>query len=308
MNNTIYIESPVHDDVRRQRVLDGQIFVFMPRPSSLALCEFARQMLEEAFAPLDPREAQHALPVEQFVAIMVRVKPAFIHHPRSLALVGDLLGELRCDLERTYLDVPRLKAITHGGYLTAGIGYAYHPHRDTWYSAPFCQMNWWMPIYEIESESSMAFHPRYWTDPVRNGSAEFNYYEYNSDGRKNAAQHIKSDTRKQPKPEAPLELDPQFRLVCPPGGVLLFSGAQLHSTVPNVSGRTRFSIDFRSVHLDDLVAERGAPNIDSAAQGTSLRDFVRGTDRTRLPDEVIARYDSGVPSDGVLVFEPPVTP
>ncbi len=63
-------------------------------------------------------------------------------------------------METTYLDVPRLRAVTSDAYLTSGVGYAHHLHRDTWYSAPMCQLNWWLPIFEMSSESSMAFHPQ----------------------------------------------------------------------------------------------------------------------------------------------------
>src|SRR5437879_8784730 len=101
----------------------------------------------------------------------------------------------------------------------------------------------------------MAFHPRYWSQAVRNGSAEYNYEEWNRTSRQNAAQFIKLDTRKQPKPEEPMELDPQIRVIAPPGGILMFSGAQMHSSVPNNSGRTRFSIDFRTVNIDDRSEE-----------------------------------------------------
>src|SRR3989442_1366509 len=60
-----------------------------------------------------------------------------------------------------------------------------------------------------------------------------------------------------------LELDPQIRLVVPPGGIILFSAAQMHSTVPNTSGRARYSIDFRTVNLADLRAGLAAPDFDS---------------------------------------------
>lgn len=102
----------------------------------------------------------------------------------------------------------------------------------------------------------MAFHGRYWSQPIKNGSSDFNYYQWNADGRKNAAKHINSDTRVQPHAEEPLELEPQVRLVCPPSGIVLFSAAQLHSTVPNTSGFTRYSIDFRTVNIEDVVAMR----------------------------------------------------
>ena len=151
----------------------------------------------------------------------------------------------------------------------------------------------------------MAFHPRYWTQPLRNGSSRYNYYKWNEDSRKNAAKHIKVDTRDQPRPEEPVELDPQTRIVCQVGGIILFSGSQLHSTVPNTAGRARFSIDFRTVHLDDVVAKTGAPNIDSACTGTTLRDFVRAADLSRIAEELVLPYDQEPPKDGVLVFGAP---
>jgi hypothetical protein len=68
---------------------------------------------------------------------------------------------------------------------------------------------------------------------------------------------------------------------------------------------TRFSIDFRTVSLTDLEERGGAANLDSHSTGTSLRDFMRGTDFERLPAAVVAAYDSGGEVEGgVLVFTP----
>jgi hypothetical protein len=88
---------------------------------------------------------------------------------------------------------------------------------------------------------------------------------------------------------------------------VLFSGAQMHSTVPNTSGVSRYSIDFRTVHLDEVVSKSGAPNIDSASTGTSLRDFMRGTDLSRLPEEIVSLYDETCVDEG-LIFQPELTP
>ena len=79
---------------------------------------------------------------------------------------------------------------------------------------------------------------------------------------------FKSDTRKQPKALESLELAPEIRCVVPTGGVIIFSAAQLHSTVPNNAGKTRYSIDFRTIHRCDLQDSRGATNVDSACTGT----------------------------------------
>jgi Phytanoyl-CoA dioxygenase (PhyH) len=301
--NTVYFDSAVGDDLRRERLYEGQLFVYGPRPSTLALVEHARMMLEEAFGDLDPLTAQFEMPVEEYVAICAPLKPAFIHNDRTKELVRAVVAEIGADLEQTYIDVPRLRMVTSDAYLTSGVGYAHHPHRDTWYSAPMAQFNWWLPIYDIESESSMAFHPNYWNRAVKNGSREFNYYEWNSVGRRDAAKQVKADTRKQPKPEEEMELEPELRLVMPAGGMVIFSAAHMHSTVPNTSGRSRYSIDFRTVNRVDLEAGRSAPNLDTECTGTSLRDFVRGTDGSQLPEELIGRYDSGTKT-GELVFQP----
>lgn len=302
--HTIHFDSKLSDDARRGELYSGQLFVFAPRPATKALCEFAREMIEEAFRGLDPRRAQYAMPVEEYVSIVAPLKPQFIHHPRTKQLVRDVVEEMGCDLDETYIDVPRLRMVTSDGYLTSGVGYAHHPHRDTWYSAPMAQINHWLPIYDIVSENSMAFHPRYWSQPIRNGSREFNYYEWNSTGRLNAAAHVKADQRRQPKPAEPIELDPQVRLICHAGGNVVFSAAQLHSTVPNTSGVARYSIDFRTVNIADLRARRGAPNIDSEPQGTSLRDFVRASDLSPMPADVVAMYENVEPGGGILIFKP----
>jgi len=85
-------------------------------------------------------------------------------------------------------------------------------------------------------------------------------------------------------------MQPDIRLITPPGGIIVFSGAQLHTTVPNTSGKTRFSIDFRSVNRRDVEAGLGAPNIDSDCTGTNLGDFLRATDLETLPQDVIDGY------------------
>jgi hypothetical protein len=290
----MYSNPRFDDGERRARLFQGEVFIYRAREQSQALIGFARELITEAFGGLDPETAQHELPVERFAAILAELKPKFIHHPRSKELLGDLLRSFGCDAEKTYFDVPRMRSSTSDDYLTTGIAYAFHPHRDTWYSAPLCQVNWWIPIFEVSPENVMTFHPRYWGTPVKNGSRNYDYYEWNRTSRFNAAQHIGKDTRVQPKPEEPIELEPRVTPVPEPGGVMIFSGNQLHSSVPNTSGRTRYSIDFRSVHIDDVIERREAPNFDCACTGTTLRDFLRVSDLDRMPEEVALAYEGKV--------------
>ncbi len=302
--NTVYYDDPCTDDVRRQRLFEGQLFVYSPRASTLAFVEFARTMIREAFAPHDPETAQYQMPVEQYAAILGKLKPSFIHHQESKRHLQTILTEMGCDPAKTYFDVPKMRSSTSDRYLTTGIAYAWHPHRDTWYSAPQCQINWWIPIYDIQSDNAMAFHPRYWAHPVNNNSSGYNYYKWNQQNRgAHVAQYLKEDPRPLPKATGPMELDPQVRLIVPAGGIILFSAAQMHSSVPNVSGKTRFSIDFRVVHLDDVAAKRGAPRVDEECTGTTMRDYLRATDLAHVPGELVALYDDGTGVEGTLLYQ-----
>lgn len=290
--NSIFYDAKVSDQERRAGLYNGQLYVYSPRPSALELCDLARELAKAAFAPYDPVEAQFHFPVERFAAILAELKPRFIHHPECKRLLPLIFQDLGCSLEMTYFDVPRLRTSTSDNFLTTGISYAFHPHRDTWYSAPQCQLNWWIPVFEVVPENVMAFHPHYWSHPVQNSSNVYNYAEWNRVSRYIASQQIGKDTRVQPRPQESMNLDPQIRVVLPVGGVLIFSGAQMHSTVPNTSGKTRFSIDFRTIHLGDAQSRTGAPNIDSACTGTSMGDFLRASDLTHVSPELVAAYDT----------------
>lgn len=288
---TLYVDRVTADETRRRGLYCGDLYTFSPTSGSAGLCALARELSEEAFSPHDPQLAQETMPVEEYVEILGALKPGFIHHPTAKSLISTLLSELGCDLEKTYFDVPRLRTMAHGEYLKAGLALQFHPHRDTWFSAPHQQINWWLPVYEVEADNCMAFHPRYFDSPIRNSSADYDYEEWNRTGRMQASQIVKTETRRQPRPEEPLDLSSEIRVVTPVGGVLAFSAAHLHATVPNTTDRTRFSIDFRTVNIDDLAEGVGAANIDSMCTGTTMRDYRRASDLEPLPEEIVELHD-----------------
>jgi hypothetical protein len=89
--SSIFFDTKLSDEKRREHLYNGQIFVYGTCPSAIAMSDFAREMIEEAFAPV-------------------------------------------------------------------------------------CQLNWWLPIYEVEPDNIMAFHPRYWSQSVKNSSSGYNYH------------------------------------------------------------------------------------------------------------------------------------
>lgn len=298
-------ETNLTDDERRRRLYDGEVFCIPPRDTVKAFTQFAFGMITQAFDGHDPLTAHNELAVDEYVEILATLKPRFTHHYKSKQLLRDILLDMGADPSKTYFDVPKLRVVPPSDYLSAGLGYNYTPHRDTWYSAPQCQNNWWTPIAGNSSVTGMQFHPDFWQRPAPNTSNDFDAYEWNRTARRDAAAYVKDDPRPHPR-LAEGRPGTELRVVGEPGSLLSFSGAQLHSTVPNRTGTARLSIDFRTVHIDDLVSQAGPDNVDSQSTGTSVRDYCRADTGESLPDRVIAQYDHNGSSEGVLVFDPSV--
>src|SRR6266403_450826 len=95
------------DEARRQRIFNGSIFLTSPLPSVASLCRLAQSSIEEAFSRPDPQAAQFNLSVEEFVGIIGPLKSGFTNDYRTKELLRGILSEFRCDLDRTYFDLPR---------------------------------------------------------------------------------------------------------------------------------------------------------------------------------------------------------
>jgi hypothetical protein len=65
------------------------------------------------------------------------------------------------------------------------------------------------------------------------------------------------------------------------------------ASIPNTSGPTRYSTNFRTVHAANLCSGNGARMTDVECTGTALRDFPRRTDGVRFTEEEVAPRQPG---------------
>ena len=274
----LHVDAPFDEPARRAQMFDGALFLASATPAFQDLNEFARSRIAQAFAPLAPRTAQDALAVERFVEVVGPLKSDFTNHRRTKELVRAVLAERGYDLDATYFDVPRLRVVAAGSYLRAGVGYAYKAHRDTWYASPQSQINWWSPLYDLESSQSLVFYPGYFERAVPNSSNDFDYGDWQKNGRAAASMQVAADRRNHPLPLGELSDADELRIVMRADQSIMFSAAHLHATAPNTASTTRFSIDFRTVDIADLAAGRGAPNADARASGSTIGDYIRAND------------------------------
>jgi hypothetical protein len=300
----VHIDPGFTDEERRARLFAGDVVVYTHVPEIQAFADFTQKLVTDVFAPHAPATVHREHTPEELADILIDFKPSFIHHPESIEHVRRITTALGADPESIYADVPKLRTAFPEGGLSTGIAYAFQPHRDTWYAAPPQQINWWMPVFPAQAENVMEFYPRWFGNSIDNNSDEYSYYQANA-----WRGHIKDfsggkDTRVHPAPKQPLPADePRLCLVPPVGGMMLFSGDQLHATIPNRTAATRYSIDFRTVHIEDVRSGHGAPRADVHCIGTSMRDFRRLTDRADMDEADVLPYDTEG-AEGIKVFQP----
>lgn len=299
---TLYIDPQFDGDQIRERLFAGDLIVLTRLTAIDRFVEHTTQQLRELFAPHDPEHiAEHITP-EELAVLLGTWKPDFIHSPKSRDLLKDVVLEAGFPAEHTHYDLPKPRTSMPKGHLNSGVAFAFPWHRDAWYSAPKQQVNFWFPIFAARPDNAMSFDLSKFGKPVENDSRLFDYYGNNAARHSTAAQ-VGREVQARPGAGGHRAVD-ELCVLPPPGGVLLFSGAQLHTSIPNTSGLARFSVDFRTVDVRDVLQDRGAPVVDADCTGTSIRDFVSLRDDAPFDEAMVRELFGSPPDDVMLVFEP----
>lgn len=287
----------------RQRLYSGDLVILTRLRALEEFVGYMRDELTALFAPYDPEHVHEHIEPPEMAKILGEWKPRWIHAERSRELVRAIIAEAGFDPEYTHYDVPKPRTSFPSGHLSTGIAFAFPWHRDVWYSAPIQQINWWLPVFPVRETNAMSFDLANFARAVPNTSGDFDYYKNNAQRlstSKSAGKEV------QARPGA-IDHTPSVDVIPlpAPGQVLLFSGAQLHTSIPNSSGLARYSVDFRTVDTRDLLARRGAPLADAYCAGTAIRDFLSIKDESSFGEEMIRSLFGAPPSDAMLVYAAP---
>ena len=284
----------------RSLLYQGDLVLFTRVKAVQELANFTETHLRELFAPYDPEFAHLHFTPEATASLLAEWKPSFMRLERSKALVRAIIAEVGFSMGETYVDLLKVRTAFPTGHLTTGIAFAFPWHRDTWYAAPAQQINWWLPVSDLTAKNAMKFDLSSFSRPISNTSSSFDYYQINKD-RATTATQIRAESQSRPAAVGH-ETSDSLVVLGGPGSVLLFSGAQLHASIPNESGRSRFSIDFRTIDRGDVLSRTGAPLIDVNCTGTSLRDFVKPMSGQPLDEDLVRSLHGMPPPDAVLRF------
>ncbi|MCR9141920.1 MAG: hypothetical protein NXI24_06680 [bacterium] len=280
-NSDVRIEAYRGEDPAREiyagRVLriagGGRAFVELLRPRLVELFEVSNQNdLEFAHEVHDPARLYQLTTRAQ---AWLREDEGFLRAARRLLAAFDTGAQ---DLR---FDGPRLRVVPHDGFRVPAAAPAYYVHRDTWFANPVGQWNWWIPVFDTPAGRGFRIYPECFDRSVPNNSGEFDLNEWNRAGgfQSGKAGDSAADAARQvhprPNPEwAGENLEGAGRGLAiegRAGDCVLFSAQHLHGTIPNASGRTRFSVELRSVRPGDSGTPRETDNRSRGSTFTTMR-------------------------------------
>lgn len=269
--------SPFLDDDQliRTNAYQGQIYLFEENETSTFLVDRINEELIKTFGE-NPRKAQFDYTDEAYFEKIGQLRKLFYTTAEYIELAKKLMEEFGFDTEENVIDPIRIRVIQHEGHLNPKAAPIYHGHRDTWYSNPQNQLTWWIPLHDITINESFEFYPQYFEKSVKNDSEAFDYNAWMEKGRDKKIGWQNKDTGwKEVYPRLLEKVEGEkVQVTCKKGQILLFAGQHLHQTIPNLTVKTRFSVDFRSVHKEDFENEIMPKNVDNRSVGTSFIDHI----------------------------------
>jgi hypothetical protein len=269
-------ELPAENEAVRDALYRGVVFQLPPNEASRSLVASVNERLDAELGR-PAREAQFRFSEDEFFERVGRLRREFYLEPPFHSAVTRLITSLGFDPRQTAFDPARLRVISHRGFENPAAKAVYYAHRDTWYSHPQCQITWWIPLHDASPDETFVFFPKYFQRPVPNDSDVFDYDEWIRNGwsLKIGWQNKESGlTARYPGVTGEVDLASRVGFSCRSGEVLLFAGSHFHQTNQNTTGRTRFSLDFRTADRRDVEASRGAPNVDNRSRGSVFCDYV----------------------------------
>lgn len=260
-------------DIYKNCITLGDVHILKDLDSLNEIINYSKNIINKHFGDFkNVQNAQEKLNIKDYIEIIMKIKNDFTNSDKTNEIIKSLLKKLNLQNKDIFFDKPKIRVVTYNKYLESGAGYVFKPHRDSWYAGPISQLNFWFPIFDVDHNSTFAIYPNYWKKKILNSSENFDYEIWKKKFRFAAKEQIKTDKRNHPLALEEVDKSEEFRLVCNAGDLVIFSGCHLHGTIPNISDKTRFSIDFRILSKDFHKKNIGI-NIDSKSTGSTVEDF-----------------------------------
>jgi hypothetical protein len=276
---------PVSQRDFHDRIYQGEIFRFSTLARMRDLVAFAQRMVEESLAPHVPVEVHRHLPHARQIEAFAKIEKDFARCGEVKRLWAGVFEAAGLDPALLARDRLHLRFQPHQDP-AAGLPRSRNTstvafHRDTWGSNLYAQTNWWAPVYPISAGRTVALYPDLWTRAVPNTSASFDLEALFTRARSEGRHALGADDAI-PHLSGQVDVGRVEPVVIEPGEIIAFSSAHAHAGVGNTTGLTRISLETRTLWIEDVLAGRGAPNLDGDAPWMAPGLFRRVSDGEKL--------------------------
>ena len=271
---------------RSEMLYAGQLLVFRQVPAMQELIAYTDALLRKYLGEGDSTTIQTRLNEADYLRLMGKAQHEFRSGSESKQLFFKALTQIGVDPESTYWDHFPLRAVPCGGTHKGGRCEEVGVHRDSWGANINAQLNWWAPIYPLSPGRTIVFYPDYWQRSLANDTATWSIEEYIRQRNLLPNKERAVGYSSVPLPQEPVDSSCLFPVIIDPGDLLCFASAHLHASGKNFSDRTRFSVEMRSVNIDEVQGGYGAPNVDNAGTKPMYKWFRRVSDNQSLADAI----------------------
>ncbi len=235
----------------KQSIFEGNIFIFKKSSLCLELINLTNKFFYIHFGisteDFIKNENLKIFEENKLIEFQDKIKKS----KSLLALFCELLREFKFNVKETLTDKitfrysPSVKKEPLGNLKPA------KAHRDTWASNVFNQINWWIPLHDVEESSSIFIVPEYFDKKISNNSKAWSFKNYK---------------KIQNYPSTPFT-DFKFKknqvkyFKLKKGEVLCFSGNHIHGSVLGI--KKRINLETRTICNNDEKIFNIPKNVDS---------------------------------------------
>lgn len=282
--------SALTQEALSEAIFSGQVLYFKRLQSMAEAVLEVQELLQSVFEPHAPESAHEFLRADEYQVRFDKAQKEFRASGRIRRHIHEAMDAAGAHLPHTFCDRLRLRASPPHQYNSgrAFLRSSTPVHRDSWGSAILSQINWWFPVFPLHRDRTLTIYPAHWSTKVANNAQGWDWRRVGKDSR----------TPRLPTAQAPIDDRDEIRITVPPGTLAVFSAAHLHAGVLNTTRLTRFSAETRTINLEDLLAKRGAPNVDGVGERPGYEWFHRVTDGRSLADVI---GDHSIPLAGTKI-------
>ncbi len=269
------INTPWDIDDYHPRLFAGEILVLRQIPEMIALCRTIQADICLATGQKKAWDCPNYTGLEKLLDYQNKFAKSNQYRLSFFAV----LAAIGVDLDNTYYDHFPLRAVPPDTIKNPLQRAKVPPHRDTWGSSIYQQLNWWAPLSPAIN-NGIGFYPEYWNKHTDNTTAEWSFDQFLA-LRKNTPKDKAVNYPTGPRLTHALNTK-AASIATQPGDIIVFSSAHLHASLDNNTDLLRLSIEMRTVDQRDRENQRAAINSDNQSTKPLLHWFKRISDKALL--------------------------